>query len=159
MAEIRGVSSTMMVRRGCPHGGILSQLLFLAKSKGDRENMETETKGCVIDRHFGGETHFARKTAHLQCLACVSITRSMHSTPTASLEVISTRVENLLCEAGISTLEHRWLLITAKAAIRSMATNEHPIKKKLDNPTIYDRYANRVRVTKSFHIRAIDAEV
>jgi hypothetical protein len=29
-----------------------------------------------------------RKTAHLQRLACVSITESMHSTPTAALEVI-----------------------------------------------------------------------
>jgi hypothetical protein len=29
-----------------------------------------------------------RKTAHLQRLACVSITGSMHSTPTAALEVI-----------------------------------------------------------------------
>jgi hypothetical protein len=55
----------------------------------------------------------------------------------------STRVENLLCEAGSSTLEHRRLLITAKAAIRSMATNEHPIKKNW--------------VTKPFHIRAMDA--
>jgi hypothetical protein len=27
-------------------------------SKGDRENMGTETKGCVLDIHFGGETHF-----------------------------------------------------------------------------------------------------
>jgi hypothetical protein len=24
---------------------------------GDRENMGTETKGCVLDIHFGGETH------------------------------------------------------------------------------------------------------
>jgi hypothetical protein len=48
-------------------------------------------------------------------------------------------------------------MITAKAVIWSMATNEHPIKKKLDNPTIYDRYANRVRVTKLFHMRAMDA--
>jgi hypothetical protein len=38
-----------------------------------------------------------------------------------------------------------------------MATNEHPIKKKLDHPTIYDRYANRERVTKPFHIRAMNA--
>jgi hypothetical protein len=62
----------------------------------------------------------------------------------------STRVENLFCEAGSSTLEHRRLLITAKAAIRFMATNEHPIKKKLDDPTIYDQK------TKNFHIRAMD---
>jgi hypothetical protein len=27
-AEIRGVSSTMMVRRGCPQGGLLSPLLW-----------------------------------------------------------------------------------------------------------------------------------
>jgi hypothetical protein len=27
--------------------------------EGDRENMGTETKGCVLDIHFGGgETHF-----------------------------------------------------------------------------------------------------
>jgi hypothetical protein len=54
--------------------------------------------------YLGGETHFDlrcltlvekasqiiinRKTAHLQRLACVSIIRSMHSTPTADLEVI-----------------------------------------------------------------------
>jgi hypothetical protein len=72
--------------------------------KGDRENMGTETEGCVLDVHLGGETHFDlrcltvvekasqisvnRKTAHLQRLACVSITGSMHSTQTAALEVI-----------------------------------------------------------------------
>jgi hypothetical protein len=54
-------------------------------SKGDKKNMETETKGFVLDIHFGGETHFylrcltlvqkasqisvIRKTAHLQRLA------------------------------------------------------------------------------------------
>jgi hypothetical protein len=26
--------------------------------KGDKENMGTETKGCLLDIHFGGETHF-----------------------------------------------------------------------------------------------------
>jgi hypothetical protein len=64
-------------------------------SKGDRENTKTETKGCVLDTHFSDETHFVynqislnRKTAHLQRLACISITGSMHSTPTAALQVI-----------------------------------------------------------------------
>jgi hypothetical protein len=56
--------------------------------------MGTETEGCVLDLHFGGERKKAsqisvnRKTTHLQRLACVSITGSMHSTPTAALEVI-----------------------------------------------------------------------
>jgi hypothetical protein len=66
--------------------------------------MGTETKGCVLYIHFDSETHFHlrcltvvekasqisvnRKAAHLQRLACVSITGNMHSTPTAVLEVI-----------------------------------------------------------------------
>jgi hypothetical protein len=57
-----------------------------------------------VDIQFVGGTHFdlrcltgvekayqisvSRKTAHLQRLACISITGSMHSTPTAALEVI-----------------------------------------------------------------------
>jgi hypothetical protein len=72
-------------------------------SKGDRENLGTEIKGCVLDIHFGGETHFDlrcltvvektpqisvnQKIVQLQRLACVSISGSMHSTPTAALEV------------------------------------------------------------------------
>jgi hypothetical protein len=56
----------------------------------------TETKVCPLDIHFGGEWWWKkgaqisknRKTGHLQRLACVSITGSMHSTPTAALEVI-----------------------------------------------------------------------
>jgi hypothetical protein len=31
---------------------------LLAMSKGDMENMRTETEGCVLDIHFGGETFF-----------------------------------------------------------------------------------------------------
>jgi hypothetical protein len=73
-------------------------------SKSDRESIRTETEGCVLDIHLGGETHFDlrcltvvenasqirinRKTALLQRLACVSIIGSMHSTPNAALEVI-----------------------------------------------------------------------
>jgi hypothetical protein len=34
--------------------------------KGDRENMGIETKGCVLDIHFGGETDF-----DLRCLTVV----------------------------------------------------------------------------------------
>jgi hypothetical protein len=45
-------------------------------SKGDRENMGTETEGCVLDIHFGGETHF-----DLRCLTVVekSVTNKSHS--------------------------------------------------------------------------------
>jgi hypothetical protein len=48
----------------------------LAMSKGDRENMGTETEGCVLDIHFGGETHF-----DLRCLTVVekSVTNKSHS--------------------------------------------------------------------------------
>jgi hypothetical protein len=80
---------------------INKKLCLLAISKGDRENMGTETEGCVLGIHFGGLTYAAllwwkkasqisvnRKTAHLQRLACVSITGSMHLTSTAALEVI-----------------------------------------------------------------------
>jgi hypothetical protein len=50
----------------------------MGMSKGDRENMGTETKGCVLDIHFGGET--------LYCLTVVekSVTnksQSKNSTP------------------------------------------------------------------------------
>jgi hypothetical protein len=73
-------------------------------SKGERENMGTETEGCVLDIHLGGETHFDLRcltvmeksvtnkgqsnTAHMQCLACASKTESMHVTPTAARKVI-----------------------------------------------------------------------
>jgi hypothetical protein len=43
----------------------------------DFENFENNTQISVN-----------RKTAHLQCLACVTITGSLQSTPTAALEVI-----------------------------------------------------------------------
>jgi hypothetical protein len=55
--------------------------------------METETKGCVLDIHFGGDTHFDLRcvtVAHLQRLACISITRSMHSTLTAAHADVAT---------------------------------------------------------------------
>jgi hypothetical protein len=62
-AEISSVNSTMMVL------------------KNDRENMETETKGCVLGTHYGVETHF-----DLRCFTVVekSITnkcQSKNSTP------------------------------------------------------------------------------
>jgi hypothetical protein len=59
-----------------------------------------------------------------------------------------------MCEAGSLTLDHRRLLIIAKTA---MTLNEHPIKSKLKDPTIYDQYSLRIRIRKSFHIRAMDA--
>jgi hypothetical protein len=31
---------------------------LLEMSKGNTENMKTETEGCVVDIHFGGETYF-----------------------------------------------------------------------------------------------------
>jgi hypothetical protein len=46
---------------------------------------------------------------------------------------------------------------TPNTAIRSMAINLYPIKRKLEDPTKYDQYANRIRITKPFHIRAMDA--
>jgi hypothetical protein len=71
----------------------------------------------------------------------------------------STRIENLICEAGSSTLDQRRLLITAKTAIRTMTINEHPIKNNLEDPTTYDQYANRIRITKPFYIREMGAAV
>jgi hypothetical protein len=67
-------------------------IAFLAMSKGDKEIMRTETKGCVLDIHFGGETHFdlryfivMEKSGTNKCqsknstaatpFACVSITK------------------------------------------------------------------------------------
>jgi hypothetical protein len=70
----------------------------------------------------------------------------------------STRIENLMGEAGSSTLDHQRLLITAKIAIiQSMTINEYPIKRKLEYPTTYDQYGKRIKITKPFHIRAIHA--
>jgi hypothetical protein len=34
-------------------------------SKGNWENTETETEGCVLDKHFGGETLFDLRAALL----------------------------------------------------------------------------------------------
>jgi hypothetical protein len=39
---------------------------LLEMSKDDRKGIGTETKGCVLDIHFGGETHF-----DLRCLTVV----------------------------------------------------------------------------------------
>jgi hypothetical protein len=66
--------------------------------------MGTETEGCVLDKHLGGETHFdlrcltvVEKSVTNKCQSknsttatpsCVSITGCMHSTPTVALEVI-----------------------------------------------------------------------
>jgi hypothetical protein len=41
-------------------------ILITGMSKSDRENTKTETKGCVLDIHYGGETHF-----DLRCLTVV----------------------------------------------------------------------------------------
>jgi ribonuclease HI len=38
-----------------------------------------------------------------------------------------------------------------------MAINEHPIKSKLEDPTTNDLFANRMRITKPFHIQTMDA--
>jgi hypothetical protein len=49
-----------------------------------------------------------RKTAHLQLLACVSITGSMHSTPTAALEVILMLLPlGIYIEAGTKQATYR----------------------------------------------------
>jgi hypothetical protein len=58
-----------------------ANITFWQMSKGDRKNMETDTEGCVLDIHFGGETHF-----DLRCLTVVekSVTnkcQSKNSTP------------------------------------------------------------------------------
>jgi hypothetical protein len=65
-------------------------------SKGDRENMGTETKGdethfdlrCLIVVEKSVTNKSQSKKAHLQRIACVRIAGSMHSTPTAALKVI-----------------------------------------------------------------------
>jgi hypothetical protein len=43
----------------------------------------------------------------------------------------STRIENLMCEA-----------------VSSMTINEDPFKSKLEDPTAYDLYVYRMRITK-----------
>jgi hypothetical protein len=44
---------------------------FLAISKSDSENMETGTEGCVLDIHFGGETHFDLRCVANKCQSLI----------------------------------------------------------------------------------------
>jgi ribonuclease HI len=67
----------------------------------------------------------------------------------------TTRRENLLCEAGMTSLEHRRQLSTIKTAIKIMAILEHPVRKKFIDPDSYDQYAHiNQNTTFPFYIRA-----
>jgi hypothetical protein len=67
----------------------------------------------------------------------------------------TTRRENLLCEAGMTSLDHRRQLSTIKAAIKIMAVPEHPIRKYFIDSDAYDQYAHINRKTTfPFYIRA-----
>jgi hypothetical protein len=62
-------------------------------SKGDKKNMGMVVRPILTNAASlwwkkASQISDNRKTAHLQRLTCVSITGSMHSTPTAALEVI-----------------------------------------------------------------------
>jgi hypothetical protein len=59
-------------------------------SKGDRENMVTETKGCVLDKYTSVEGPILIYAALLWWKKASQISviiRSMHSSPTAALEL------------------------------------------------------------------------
>jgi hypothetical protein len=70
-------------------------IAFWQCQKGDREDMRTETQGCVVYWIYTSmvtpkppQISLNRKSAPLQRLACVSITGSMHFIPTAAPKVI-----------------------------------------------------------------------
>jgi hypothetical protein len=67
----------------------------------------------------------------------------------------SSRIENLLCEAGMTTLQHRRNLITTQTAIKVAASTHHPLKNYLLNmDDDYDKFIQKP--TKPFYIRAQD---
>jgi len=56
----------------------------------------------------------------------------------------SSRVENLLCEAGMTSLEHRRKLLTTQTAIKISANPNHPLRNRLLNTNDeYDKFLQK----------------
>jgi hypothetical protein len=67
---MKNLTGTAILITGCKR-----PLLLLTMLKGDKENIEIEIKGCVLDIHFGGEKKASQKSVnHLQRLVCVIMT-------------------------------------------------------------------------------------
>jgi hypothetical protein len=54
----------------------------MGKHREHRENMETETNGCVLDIHFGGGTHFDQRSLTVVEKSLTNKCQSKNSTPT-----------------------------------------------------------------------------
>jgi hypothetical protein len=59
------------------------------------------------------------------------------------------RTENLLIEAGESTLQERREIKTANMTVKITTKPEHPINRHLKNKKTYDQYGLRPSLTKS----------
>jgi len=66
----------------------------------------------------------------------------------------SSRIENLLCEAGMASLEQRRELLTTQTAIRVAANKNHPLKTSIINTAEVNKFIARPKITKPFYIRA-----
>jgi ribonuclease HI len=66
----------------------------------------------------------------------------------------SSRLENLYCEAGMTSLEQRRELLTIQQAIKVTANIHHPLRPNLLNLEEQTTCFRRARATKPFYIRA-----
>jgi hypothetical protein len=84
-------------------------------SKGNRENMGTETKGFVLDIHFGGDTHF-----DLRCLTVVEkvLVELPPRTPSDGFDFLHERFTRAGAGVFSDTLD-----ITEYYALDSLATS------------------------------------
>jgi hypothetical protein len=64
--------------------------------------------------------------------------------------------ENVLCEAGMTTLTEMRKLSNTKATIRVVTNNEHPIRPFCTNPSKIDEYALRPKTPKPLFIRGVE---
>jgi ribonuclease HI len=68
----------------------------------------------------------------------------------------SSRIENLLCEAGMTSLEQRRKLLSTETAVKITSNTKNPLKNMILNSTDYHTFIGP-RTTKPFYIRAQDS--
>jgi hypothetical protein len=65
------------------------------------------------------------------------------------------KTENVLCEAGMSDLNHRKMIKAAITAVRISSRPEHPMRTTQTDTEEYDNYAVRPKLIKPYPIRAL----
>jgi hypothetical protein len=71
-------------------------------------------------------------------------------------KIAVSRTENVVCEAGMTTLTEMRKLSNTKAMIRVVTNKEHPIRPFCTNPSKIDEYALRPKTAKPLFIRLVD---